>query len=76
MSQQSTYAIAVIGIDIGKNSFHVVGQDRRGAIVLRQKWSRAARRGSQGVAVAQASPLASVLPGHALTALSTARGSR
>ena len=33
-------AIAVIGIDIGKNSFHVVGLDGRGAIVLRQKWSR------------------------------------
>src|SRR5690242_3206507 len=32
--------IAAIGIDIGKNSFHVVGQDERGAIVLRQKWSR------------------------------------
>jgi len=32
--------IAVIGIDIGKNSFHVVGLDGRGAIVLRQKWSR------------------------------------
>jgi len=30
----------VIGIDIGKNSFHVVGLDARGAIVLRQKWSR------------------------------------
>ena len=27
-------------IDIGKNSFHVVGLDGRGAIVLRQKWSR------------------------------------
>ena len=40
MSQQSNCAIAVIGIDIGKNSFHLVGQDRRGAIVLRQKWSR------------------------------------
>ena len=32
--------IAVVGIDIGKNSFHVVGLDERGAIVLRQKWSR------------------------------------
>ena len=30
----------MIGIDIGKNSFHVVGLDSRGAIVLRQKWSR------------------------------------
>jgi transposase len=29
----------VICTDIGKNPFHVVGQDQRGAIVLRQKWS-------------------------------------
>ena len=34
------HAIAVAGIDIGKNSFHVVGLDKRGAIALRQKWSR------------------------------------
>ena len=40
MSHKSTRAIAVIGIDIGKNSFHAVGQDKRGEIVLRQKWSR------------------------------------
>ena len=40
MSQTATTAIAVIGIDLGKNSFHVVGHDARGAIVLRQKWSR------------------------------------
>jgi len=33
-------AIAVVGIDIGKDSFHIVGLDDRGAIVLRQKWSR------------------------------------
>jgi transposase len=33
-------ALSVVGIDIGKNSFHVVGLDRRGAIVLRQRWSR------------------------------------
>ena len=39
MSQTLNSKIAVIGIDIGKNSFHVVGQDRRGALVLRQKWS-------------------------------------
>ena len=37
---RNSTAIAVIGIDIGKNSFHVVGHDKRGAIVLRQKWSR------------------------------------
>ena len=40
MSQEPHCAIAVVGIDIGKNSFHVVGHDQRGAIVLRQKWSR------------------------------------
>ena len=40
MSQNPNSAVAVIGIDIGKNSFHVVGLDTRGAIVLRQKWSR------------------------------------
>jgi len=40
MSETLKTSVAVIGIDIGKNSFHVVGQDRRGAIVLRQKWSR------------------------------------
>ena len=40
MSQTSNTAIAVIGIDIGKTSFHVVGHDARGAIVVRQKWSR------------------------------------
>jgi hypothetical protein len=40
MSQTPNTVIAVIGIDIGKNSFHVVGHDARGAIALRQKWSR------------------------------------
>ena len=40
MSQKPNTAIAVVGIDIGKNSFHIVGHDQRGAIVLRQKWSR------------------------------------
>jgi len=40
MSQKPNAAIAVIGIDIGKNSFHLVGHDHRGAIVPRQKWSR------------------------------------
>ena len=32
--------IAVVGIDIGKTSFHVIGLDHRGAVVLRQRWSR------------------------------------
>ena len=40
MTQILNSAVAVIGIDIGKNSFHIVGLDQRGAIVLRQKWSR------------------------------------
>jgi transposase len=37
MSQKSNTAIAVIGIDIGKNSFHVVGLDERGAM-LHSEW--------------------------------------
>jgi transposase len=32
--------VTVIGIDIGKNTFHLIGLDNRGAIVLRQKLSR------------------------------------
>jgi transposase len=40
MSSKLNSAIAVIGIDIGKNSFHLVGHDKRGTIMLRQKWSR------------------------------------
>jgi transposase len=40
MSHNLNSTITVIGIDIGKNSFHIVGLDGRGSIVLRQKWSR------------------------------------
>jgi transposase len=40
MSQTPNAVTTVVGIDIGKNSFHIVGHDERGAIVLRQKWSR------------------------------------
>jgi hypothetical protein len=40
MSAKLDSEIAVIGTDIGKNSFHVVGHDKREAIKLRQKWSR------------------------------------
>jgi transposase len=31
-------AISIVGINIRKNSFHIVGLDDRGAMVLRQKW--------------------------------------
>ena len=40
MAEALANATAFVGIDIGKNSFHVVCLDRSGAIVLRQKWSR------------------------------------
>jgi hypothetical protein len=40
MSLTLNSEIAVVGIDIGKNLCHVVGHDRAGSIVLRQKWSR------------------------------------
>lgn len=38
MSNKSNPTVATMGIDIGKNSFHLVGFDQWGAIVLRQKW--------------------------------------
>jgi transposase len=33
--------VSTIGIDLGKNSFHLVGLDQRGAIVWQLKCSRA-----------------------------------
>jgi transposase len=39
-SQKTPEIISTIGIDLGKNTFHLVGLDKRGAIVLRQKVSR------------------------------------
>jgi transposase len=38
MSQTLNTEVSAVGIDIGK--FHIIGHDERGAIVLRQKWSR------------------------------------
>jgi hypothetical protein len=40
MAEALKKSIAVVGIDISKNSFRVVGLDECGAIVLQQKWSR------------------------------------
>jgi transposase len=37
MRNSPAVQVAVLGIDIGKNTFHAVGLDQRGAIVLRQK---------------------------------------
>jgi transposase len=34
-------AVSTMGIDLGKNSFHLVGLDQRGAIVWQLKCSRA-----------------------------------
>ena len=38
--QQSCDSVATIGLDIGKNTFHLVGLDKRGAIAMRIKVSR------------------------------------
>ncbi|HMF11733.1 MAG TPA: IS110 family transposase, partial [Gemmataceae bacterium] len=41
MLRQSTPStVATIGIDIGKNIFHLVGLDQRGHVVLQLKTSR------------------------------------
>ncbi len=39
-SQKTAGIITTIGIDLGKNTFHLVGFDQRGAIILQQKVSR------------------------------------
>jgi activator of 2-hydroxyglutaryl-CoA dehydratase len=38
--QKSSDPVATIGIDIGKNTFHLVVLDKRGAIAMRIKVSR------------------------------------
>ena len=41
MPRTSTvHAVTAIGIDMGKNTLHMIGLDPRGAIVLREKVSR------------------------------------
>jgi len=40
MPRSTNLSVATMGIDIGNNSFHVVGLDQRGAIVVRQRWTR------------------------------------
>ena len=39
-SRSTVRAVATIGIDMGKNTLHMVGLDSYGAIVLREKVSR------------------------------------
>ena len=41
------HAVTAIGIDMGKTTLHMIGLDARGAIVLRERGSRAdaSRRG-------------------------------
>lgn len=39
-NESITAAIAVIGIDIGKNVFHLIGLDKHGRIQLKTKLSR------------------------------------
>ena len=40
-SKADTAVARTIGIDTGKNTLHIIGLDERGAIVLREKISRA-----------------------------------
>jgi transposase len=39
-SQNTPETISTIGIDVGKNTFHLVGLDKRSVIVLQQKVTR------------------------------------
>jgi transposase len=40
MPRSTILAVATVGIDMGKNTVHMIGLDSRGAIVLREKVSR------------------------------------
>jgi transposase len=40
MPRHSKDTVALLGIDIGKNTFHLIGLNKRGAIILRLKLSR------------------------------------
>ena len=40
MTRKATDQVTTIGIDIGKNNFHLIGLDGAGNIVLRRKLSR------------------------------------
>ena len=40
ISQNTFATIGTIGIDVGKNTFHLIGLNNRGAIVLQQKVTR------------------------------------
>jgi transposase len=40
IAKAKSAAVATLGVDIGKNTFHLVGLDKRGAIVLRERLSR------------------------------------
>ena len=40
MGRKATDQVTTIGSDIGKNSFHLIGLDGAGTIVLRRKPSR------------------------------------
>ena len=40
MTRQNSKIVTTLGIDIGKSSFHLIGLDERGAIVLRKKLTR------------------------------------
>jgi hypothetical protein len=50
LSLKLNTTITVIGTDIGKNAFHIVDLNQRGAIVLRQKWSRGKWKRAPGAA--------------------------
>ena len=40
MSRKATDGVTTIGIDIGKNTFRLIGLNPEGSIVLRRKLSR------------------------------------
>ena len=65
MPRQSTpCAVATLGIDIGKNTFHLLGLDQRGAIVLQLRDERTQRGHRNSLAIDRAARLAAIPAGE------------
>jgi hypothetical protein len=69
-------AVATIGIDMGKNTLHMIGLDSRGAIVLREKVSRNQMCGGARLVTGRITLLAGRLPHIAIDCPARTRAKR
>jgi hypothetical protein len=68
MPRSTNLSVATMGIDNGKNSFHVVGLDQRGCDRVRQRWTRSQIRADRSFD----SQICSTIPSRTQITLSSA----